>query len=144
MYSRGSQSFTFGVSPNWKVAFELPHSSRGGNIYTSGSQPGCRGTLGCREIVAGVPPIFAIHLSFDLFCHLGVPPNIDISDQGCRVPKKVEKHWSTQINPSITNRGKMNNFGPSQIVFFIIEFGCTGFILIHTGTCLQLFGIGYL
>jgi len=25
-------------------------------IYISGSQPGCRGTLGCREEVLGVPP----------------------------------------------------------------------------------------
>ena len=26
-------------------------------FYISGSQPECRGTLGCREIVLGVPPI---------------------------------------------------------------------------------------
>ena len=33
-------------------------------------------------------------LIFKLFCHLGVPPNIDIAEQGCRVAKKVEKHCS--------------------------------------------------
>ena len=25
-------------------------------VYISGSQPGCRGTLGCLELVPGVPP----------------------------------------------------------------------------------------
>ena len=52
------------------------------------SQQGFPGTLGCREIVPGVPPIFGIHRSLDLFCHLGVPPNIDIADQGYRVAKR--------------------------------------------------------
>ena len=65
------------------------------NIYTSGSQPGCRSTLRCREIVPGVSPIIANHWSLDLFCHLWVPPNIDKAHQGYRVAKKVENHWST-------------------------------------------------
>ena len=27
------------------------------SLYYSGSQPGCRGTLECRKIVSGVPPV---------------------------------------------------------------------------------------
>jgi hypothetical protein len=50
----------------------------------SDSQPGCRGTLGCRQEVSGVPPSFEFLPSFDgllhklapivIFNQLGVPP----------------------------------------------------------------------
>ena len=39
----------------------------------------------------------SILLMFDLFEHLGVPPNIDVAEQGCREAKKVEKHCSKSL-----------------------------------------------
>ena len=64
----------------------------------SGSQ------LGCREIVSGVPPVFPFYRPLNLFKHVGVPPNIDIADQGCREAKKVAKHWTKaceNLNPDL-------------------------------------------
>ena len=44
--------------------------------HHSGSQPGCRGTQGCHELVQGVPPIVKIPWSLYLRNQPGVPPNI--------------------------------------------------------------------
>ena len=70
------------------------NSSHFDTLWTSGSQPGCRGTQGCREIVSGVPPVIPFYWALDLFTYLGVPPNNNKLDQGCLEAKKVEKHCS--------------------------------------------------
>ena len=43
--------------------------------HTSNSQPGWRGTLGCRELVSGVPLIITIPWALYLGKQPGVPPN---------------------------------------------------------------------
>ena len=55
-------------------------------IQISGSQPWCRGTLGCRELV---PPIVAFPHSLYLLHQLGVPPDICNSKKGCREQKRL-------------------------------------------------------
>ncbi len=69
--------------------------------YTSGSQPGCRGTQGCREEVSGVPPniefttflIFLLLrvLRIVILARVRVPPNFF---QSYRVPW-TKKGWKT-------------------------------------------------
>ena len=47
---------------------EITDSLSGNDIaYVSGSQPGCRGTLGCRGEVLGVPPVIVFQYTFGLF-----------------------------------------------------------------------------
>ena len=61
--------------------------------WNSGSQTGCRGTLGWRELKSGVPPIINIHSSFYLLNHLGVPRQISsLPSQGAVNQKKG---WET-------------------------------------------------
>ncbi len=43
-----------------KHYIETDHLSKNRTPYTSDSQPGCRGTLGCRKEVSGVPPSFEL------------------------------------------------------------------------------------
>jgi len=74
------------------------------------SQPGCRGSQGCREVVLRVSPNYGFSFNLKVFLSklinnhhqgclkvvaypLGVPPNI-FSQKECREPKKVEKHSS--------------------------------------------------
>ena len=50
------------------------------SLKDSGSQLGCHGTLVCRELVPGVPPINYINYNyFYLFGHLGFPSNTYIT-----------------------------------------------------------------
>ncbi len=61
-------------------------TSKWWSLQTSGSQPGCRGTQGCREEVSGVPPNIEFTTFFSSFtakgapnCHfiqVRVPPNL--------------------------------------------------------------------
>ena len=54
--------------------YSLPHW-----CLCNDSQPMCCGSLGCRELVPGVPPINTTPWSFNLFDHLGVLQNIYIT-----------------------------------------------------------------
>ena len=65
-------------------------------LYGSDSQLGCRGTLGCRDLVPGVPPVVTIPWSIYLLNQLGLPPNIFNTKEECREPKKVGKHCFTR------------------------------------------------
>ena len=56
------------------------------------SQPGCRGTLGCRKLVPEVPAIVTISWSLYLLKQFVVPPNIYLIKQEFLKPKKVGKH----------------------------------------------------
>ena len=52
-----------------------------------------------------MPPVITFHL--DLFKHLGVPPNIDIVDQGCHeVKKKPENHCcnTLKFDPDMSSK----------------------------------------
>ena len=64
-------------------------------VYSSDSQPGCRDTLWCRELVPGVLQINTVPWSSYLFPHLWMQPTIYIT---CvvRVPQNKEG-WETLV-----------------------------------------------
>ena len=64
--------------------------------YFSDSQPGCRGTLGCHELMAGVPPIFTMPWSLYLLNQLaGWCQIYSLLWKGAAI--QVGKHWINQL-----------------------------------------------
>ena len=76
--SKKSATIFFLESREWVKKF-LEASSKdyfGKSLsYICDPQPECRGSLGCRELVPGVPPNNTMPLSLNLFHHLVVPLN---------------------------------------------------------------------
>jgi len=96
---------------------------------SSGSQPGCRGTLGCLEDVLGVPPNFGFHCNLlgflvksSIIYWLGCR-QIYFSQKGCRKQKKVEKYWSTSIVVSFACCWALNDV--LRIVLVVIKLPVT-------------------
>jgi len=81
------------------------------SIYSSGSQPGCRGTQGCREEVLGVPPNIKFAIFFIFFTAKGAP-NCHFSQ--VRVPPIF-----FPVLQGALNQKRLKNTDLQSILFFV-------------------------
>ncbi len=110
--------FLFFVIPSNNFKFKC-------NSYNSGSQPGCRGTLGCRKEVSGVPPNFKLLPFYWCFTTYRAAKLSFITFLGCRqfflkiwrVPR-TKKGWKTlsyNIASTSSNKNIFTNVSENSV-----------------------------